>query len=260
MVYGKLEQLWQIPAKQNCGQLSSLWNNHKTPLWCGPVSEDAGYTKSRFMMTSSSGNIFRVTGPLCGEFTGPGEFPAQRPVTRGFDVFFDLHLNKRLSKQSWDWWFETLSWSLWRHCNVEQKWDREFTKTAGDSQCELLLWAHVCIHMQSDLVKARSVDMIHSILYTAHSHCKGRIYRTLTGFELTKGNLCIALMGELWDPIVSSLRRIDHVTTDHPFGVKVWQRFLWFATNIFLSWVCAQSTLVIQLYSARNVKTSSQLK
>ena len=28
-----------------------------------------------FMMTSSNGNIFRVTGPLCGEFTGPGEFP-----------------------------------------------------------------------------------------------------------------------------------------------------------------------------------------
>ena len=41
-------------------------------------------------MTSSNGNIFRVTGPLCGEFTGPGEFPAQRPVTRSFDVVFDL--------------------------------------------------------------------------------------------------------------------------------------------------------------------------
>ena len=52
------------------------------------------------MMTSSNGNLFRVTGPLCGEFTGPGEFPAQRPVTQSFDVFFDLRLNKRLSKQS----------------------------------------------------------------------------------------------------------------------------------------------------------------
>ena len=47
----------------------------------------------------------------------PGEFPAQRPVTRSFDVFFDLHLNKRLSKQSWGWWFETLSRPLWHHCN-----------------------------------------------------------------------------------------------------------------------------------------------
>ena len=71
------------------------------------------------MMTSSNGNIFRVTGPLCGEFTGPGEFPTQRPVTRSFDVFFDLRLNKRLSKQPWGWWFETPSWSSWRHCNAK---------------------------------------------------------------------------------------------------------------------------------------------
>ena len=52
------------------------------------------------MMTSSNGNIFRVTGHLCGEFTGLGEFPPQRPVTRNFDVYFDLRLNKRLCKQS----------------------------------------------------------------------------------------------------------------------------------------------------------------
>ena len=49
----------------------------------------------------------------------PGELPTQRSVTRSFDVFFDLRLNKRLSKQSWGWWFETLSRPLWRHCNVE---------------------------------------------------------------------------------------------------------------------------------------------
>ena len=47
----------------------------------------------------------------------PGEFHAQRPVTRSFDVFFDVRLNKRLSKQSWGWWFETLSRPLWRHHN-----------------------------------------------------------------------------------------------------------------------------------------------
>ena len=47
-----------------------------------------------------------------------GEFPAQRPVTRSFDVFFDLRLIKQLSKQSRGWRFETLSRQLWRHCNV----------------------------------------------------------------------------------------------------------------------------------------------
>ena len=45
------------------------------------------------------------------------EFPAQRPVPRSFDVFCDLRLDKRLSKQTWGWWFETPSCSLWRHCN-----------------------------------------------------------------------------------------------------------------------------------------------
>ena len=47
----------------------------------------------------------------------PHHWP-QRPVTRSFDVFFDLRLNKRLSKQSRGWWFETLLRPLWRHCNV----------------------------------------------------------------------------------------------------------------------------------------------
>ena len=49
-----------------------------------------------------------------------GEFPAQRPVTRTFDVFFDLRLNERLSKQSWGWCFETPSRPLWRHSNEKE--------------------------------------------------------------------------------------------------------------------------------------------
>ena len=68
------------------------------------------------MMTSSNGNIFCVTGPLCREFTG--EFPAQRPVMWSFDVF--LRLNKQLSELSWGWWFEMPLHSLWCHCNVHQ--------------------------------------------------------------------------------------------------------------------------------------------
>ena len=58
-----------------------------------------------------------------------GEFPAQRPVTRNFDIFFDLRLNKRLSKQSWGWWFGTLSRPSWRQCNesMSQWWMVEYT-------------------------------------------------------------------------------------------------------------------------------------
>ena len=47
----------------------------------------------------------------------PGEFPAQRAVTLSFDVFSDLRLNKRSSKQAWYWRFETLPRPLWRHSN-----------------------------------------------------------------------------------------------------------------------------------------------
>ena len=46
-----------------------------------------------------------------------GEFPTQRRVTWSFDIFFDLRLNKWLSKQWQGWWFEMSLRSLWRHCN-----------------------------------------------------------------------------------------------------------------------------------------------
>ena len=58
-----------------------------------------------------------------GNSSGIGEFPAQRPVTPSFDVFFDLRPNKRLSKQPWGWWFETPSGPLWRHCKLSMAVD-----------------------------------------------------------------------------------------------------------------------------------------
>ena len=55
---------------------------------------------------------------LCeGNTPVTGEFPSQRPVTWSFDVFFDLRLNKRLSKQPRFRWFKTPLRSLWSHCN-----------------------------------------------------------------------------------------------------------------------------------------------
>ena len=66
-----------------------------------------------FMMASSNGNLFRVTGHLCGEFTG--EFP-NKDQWRGAFVFY-MRLNKRWSKQSRRQWFGASSLSSWRHCN-----------------------------------------------------------------------------------------------------------------------------------------------
>ena len=63
---------------------------------------------------------FPALRALCaGNWSVTGEFPSQRPGTRSSDVFFHLRLNKRLSKQSKRGWFETLSRSLWRHCNAD---------------------------------------------------------------------------------------------------------------------------------------------
>ena len=70
------------------------------------------------MMTSSNGKIFRVTGPLRGEITGHRWIHQVKAGDTELWYFFDLRLNKRLSKQSWGWWFEMPSRSLWRHCNI----------------------------------------------------------------------------------------------------------------------------------------------
>ena len=60
---------------------------------------------------------FSALVALCaGHSPVTSEFPSQRPVMWNFDVFFDPCLNKQLSKQSWGWWFETSSRSLWRCC------------------------------------------------------------------------------------------------------------------------------------------------
>ena len=61
-------------------------------------------------MTSSNGNIFHVTGHLCGNLPVISEFPAHKPVAQSFDVLFHLHLNKRLSKQ-----LLIVRLVIWRH-------------------------------------------------------------------------------------------------------------------------------------------------
>ena len=61
---------------------------------------------------------FSASLAICaGNSPVSGEFPAQKPVTQSFGVFFDLRLNKGLSEQSWGRWFETLLSPWWRHCN-----------------------------------------------------------------------------------------------------------------------------------------------
>ena len=95
---------------------------------------------------------------LCaGNSPANGEFPLQRPMTQNFDMFFDLRLNKRLSKQSRRRWFETPLRPLWRYCNVA---DSMFMHTEADMKWPLfcrprfeiiLSNANCCIPIQFSL-------------------------------------------------------------------------------------------------------------
>ena len=93
-------------------QLYSPQNNHGS--WHNIRKPSGG---EFHMMTSSNGNFSALLALCVGTSPVISEFPSQRPVMRSFDVFFDLRLNKQLSKQSWGWLFEKPSRSLWCHCN-----------------------------------------------------------------------------------------------------------------------------------------------
>ena len=67
--------------------------------------------------TSSKGNIFRVTGPLWGEFTGHRWISLSKPSDAELRCFLWSAPEQTVRKQSRRRWFETPSCPLWRHCN-----------------------------------------------------------------------------------------------------------------------------------------------
>ena len=100
------------PLVKESGPKSDSWVRHI------PVSCPRNNKSTRPIMKSSNENIFRVTGPLCGEFASHRWLPHTKASDAELWCFLcDLSLNKWLSKQSWGWWSETPSCSLWRHCN-----------------------------------------------------------------------------------------------------------------------------------------------
>ena len=76
-------------------------------------------------------DIFCVTGALCREFTGHRGIPLTKPVTRSLNIFFDLRLNKQLSKQSRRRQLETPLRSIWRHCNGVPNSDQVIQAAVG---------------------------------------------------------------------------------------------------------------------------------
>ena len=55
---------------------------------------------------------------MWGIHRSPVNSPHKGQWRGALTFFLDLRLNKRLSKQSCGWWFETPSRTLWRHCNA----------------------------------------------------------------------------------------------------------------------------------------------
>ena len=111
---------YTLNARVSLPHINSIWAPNELARWETSTSPAIELTKfdlntwRRHQMETFSALL-----AICaGNSPVPGEFPEQRPVTWNFDVFLDLRLNKWLSKQSWGWWFEMLSHSLWLHCNV----------------------------------------------------------------------------------------------------------------------------------------------
>ena len=115
--YGIDPQSWNIPIPESYG-LNSI--TYMTRSKGSVTVQELRDHISSFSWWRHQMETFSALLALCA-VNSPvtGEFPPQRPVTQAFDVFFDLRPNKRLNKQSWCWWFETPSCSLWRHCNVK---------------------------------------------------------------------------------------------------------------------------------------------
>ena len=117
-----------------------------------------------FMMTSSNGNIFRITGPLCvrGIYRSPVNSPhTERPVTRSCDLFFNLRLNNRLSKQSRRRWSETPTRSFWCHCNVLGR--NEFNmRICIVCKCVSAVWPDPC-SVLSCLPPVSAGELVHKI-------------------------------------------------------------------------------------------------
>ena len=125
--------------------------------------------------------FFALLAICAGNLPVPGEFPTQRPVTRSFGVFFDLRLFKRLSKQSWGWWFETLSHPLWRHRNASRcsgaprtSWTRISEKLKPS-----LKWKSFIAHLTYDFRKSE---------YLLDRHRTSNIFNTKCVFFCIKVN------------------------------------------------------------------------
>ena len=132
MVYIDVVKILLAVSQYKFHMLPRVWIIHRirtlTCLTCRSTGASVGWIWWKYMYAQCSWwrhqmETFSALLALCvGNSPVLGEFSAQRPVTRSFDVFFDLRLHKRLSKQSWRWRYKTPWCPLWRQGNVKRSW------------------------------------------------------------------------------------------------------------------------------------------
>ena len=139
--------------------------------------------------------------------------PAHKANDAEFWCFFDLNLNKRLSKQSGRRLFETPSRSLWRHCN-----DHEITAITGNIHERLLSkreleTGHVFTQTPDEKMNWKRTVNMYSTTHFFH-----RVYNALDRYPRMHHfatEMCTFLLqyGALW-----SMGLVDCVYFVHPYG------------------------------------------
>ena len=114
---------------QKTSHIALLRANYGVPVVITLEKTDSSWWRHQMEIFSTLLSICAGNSPVSGELS------AKRPATRSFDVFFDLCLNKRLSKQSRGWWFERPYRPLWRHCNVHNG-PRPYAYLPRNVQCQ----------------------------------------------------------------------------------------------------------------------------
>ena len=162
-----------------------------------------------------------------GNSSVTGEFPTERPVTRSFDVFFDLHLNKRLSKQLWGWWFETPSCPLWRHCN-----ELRSSESKQNLQWSICIYIYTYTYIYICVFVTRR--HMHSIIYYKNIFCCigiNRIWSTAYStnrqfpWNTTVNLNLITVCGRSWVLHSESTKQLN--IKKYPHSIKATQYIIW---------------------------------
>ena len=119
------------------------------------------------MMTSSNGNVSALLAICAGNSPVPVNSPHKGQWRGAFDVLFDLRLNKRLSKQSWGWWFETQSCPLWRQCNDSSTWLLTMKNTHQTTTKET--WISITLWQGCEVLWLKRIDQTSNSLGTKHN-------------------------------------------------------------------------------------------